>query len=119
MDPVTFATLLAENGSEFEHHGHVEIQVSLSATSFQESIIHTFEVVTRTSGLMVVEVIAGAASLYGKSIQGAQIAGLLKCNVDMDEEPADNKSATISIDLKSTDDELLEGLIFELEKIRM
>jgi AP-3 complex subunit delta-1 len=114
MDPATFATLLAEHGSEFEQHGHVEIEVPLSSTG---SIIHAFEVVTRTSGLMVVEVIAGAASLYGKSIQGGQVAGLLKCNVDMEAE--ENKPAIMSIDLKSTDDELLEGLVFELEKIQM
>lgn len=116
MNPSTFATLLAEHGSEFEHHGHVEIQVPLIASTYQESIIHAFEVVTRTSGLMVVEVIAGAASLYGKSVQGGKVAGLLKCNVGEEQEP---ESVIMSIDLKSTDDELLEGLMFELEKVQM
>ncbi|EPB87572.1 hypothetical protein HMPREF1544_05663 [Mucor circinelloides 1006PhL] len=114
MDPTSFATLLAEHGSEFEYHGNVQVQVALQEeSSIQEAIINAFEIVTRTSGLMVVEVIAGAASLYGKSIQGSQVAGLLKCNLDMED-----KMATLTIDLKSTDDDLLDGMIHQLESIQ-
>lgn len=115
MDPTAFATLLAEHGSEFEYHGNVQVQVALQeeSSSIQEAIINAFEIVTRTSGLMVVEVIAGAASLYGKSIQGSQVAGLLKCNLDMED-----KMATLTIDLKSTDDDLLDGMIHQLESIQ-
>lgn len=116
MDPNQFASLLAEHGGEFEYHGNVSVDVPLpSEASIQEAITNAFEVVTRTSGLMVVEVIAGAASLYGKS-SNAQVAGLLKCNLHMEEEP---KYATLSIDLKSTDDELLDGLIHELSNVQM
>ncbi|KAG2207779.1 hypothetical protein INT46_001970 [Mucor plumbeus] len=115
MNPTSFATLLAEHGNEFEYHGNVKVQVGLQEeSSIQEAIINAFEIVTRTSGLMVVEVIAGAASLYGKSIiQGNQIAGLLKCNLDMED-----KIATLTIDLKSTDNDLLDGVIHQLETIQ-
>jgi AP-3 complex subunit delta-1 len=115
MNPTSFATLLAEHGNEFEYHGNVKVQVGLQEeSSIQEAIINAFEIVTRTSGLMVVEVIAGAASLYGKSIiQGSQIAGLLKCNLDMED-----KIATLTIDLKSTDNDLLDGVIHQLETIQ-
>lgn len=115
MDPTAFATLLAEHGNEFGYHGNVKVQIGLQEeSSIQEAIINAFEIVTRTSGLMVVEVIAGAASLYGKSvIQGNQVAGLLKCNLDMED-----KIATLTIDLKSTDDDLLHGIIHELESIQ-
>lgn len=112
MDPNQFETLLAEHGGEFEYHGNVSVNVPLpSEASIQEAITKAFELVTRASGLMVVEVITGAASLYGKS-SNAQVAGLLKCNLHMDEEA---KYATLSINLKSTDQDLLDGLIHDIE----
>ncbi|CEP17621.1 hypothetical protein [Parasitella parasitica] len=115
MDPTAFATLLAEHGSEFAYHSNVQVQAALQeSSSIQQAIIDAFEVVTRSSGLTVVEVIAGAASLYGKSIiQSNQVAGLLKCNLNME-----NKTATLTIDLKSTDEDLLDGIVYQLESIQ-
>ncbi|KAI8083196.1 adaptin N terminal region-domain-containing protein [Gilbertella persicaria] len=115
MDPSVFASMLAERGNEFEYHAHITIDVPLSKEeSMQDAIIRAFEIVTRTSGLAVVEVIAGAASLYGKSIQGVQVAGLLKCNLQTEQE-----SANLDIDLKSTEEGLLEGLVYELENVQV
>ncbi|ORE22376.1 hypothetical protein BCV71DRAFT_193160 [Rhizopus microsporus] len=118
MDPVHFATLLAEHGDEFEHHENASIEVPLpSETSSIESIlIKALNKVTTTSGLNVVEVVPGAASLYGKTVQGAQVAGLLKYTLQVDSEP---KLAILSIDLKSTDEGLLEGLIHEISCIKI
>lgn len=117
MDPAEFATLLAEHGEQFEYHDSVELVVPLSSDdSIEQALINALETVTRTSGLRVVEVVPGAASLYGKSMRGVQIAGLLKYTLSMDSDP---KTATLSIDLKSTEDDLLEGLIDELSNLKM
>lgn len=118
MDPIHFATLLSEHGDEFEHHENASIEVPLpSETSSIEGIlIKALNKVTTTSGLNVVEVVPGAASLYGKTAQGAQVAGLLKYTLQVDSEP---KLAILSIDLKSTDEGLLEGLIHEISCIKI
>ncbi|CAO3677216.1 unnamed protein product [Rhizopus stolonifer] len=118
MDPTDFATLLAEHGDEFEHHENVSIEIPLPSdtSSIEQVLIKALNRVTATSGLVVVEVVPGAASLYGKSIQGVQIAGLLKYTLQVEAEP---KFATLSIDLKSTEEGLLEGLVHELSNIKM
>ncbi|KAI7902277.1 adaptin N terminal region-domain-containing protein [Cokeromyces recurvatus] len=119
MNPNKFALLLAEHGQEFEHHDHISLKIELPSeelSSRQEALTNAFETITKKSGLMVVEVIAGAASLYGQSvIDGAQIAGLLKCNLSPEN---DENYATLTIDLKSTDNNLLEGLVEELSSIQ-
>ncbi|KAI8380160.1 adaptin N terminal region-domain-containing protein [Blakeslea trispora] len=116
MNPNTFASMLAEHGSEFEYHAHVTIDIPLPKEEelVQDAIVRAFEVVTRTSGLAVVEVIAGAASLYGKSVQGVQVAGLLKCNIQPEQ-----TSAHLDVDLKSTEEGFLEGLVYQLEQVQM
>lgn len=117
MDPAEFATLLSEHGDDFEYHGNVSLEVPLSSDdSIEQALINALETVTRTSGLLVVEVVPGAASLYGKSVQGVQVAGLLKYTLSMESEL---KVATLSIDLKSTEDDLLSGLIYELSNLKL
>jgi AP-3 complex subunit delta-1 len=111
MDPAEFASLLSEKSHEFEHSGNVTIELSLDEQPVEEALIKALENVTSVSGLKVVEVVPGAASLYGKTAKGdAQIAGLLKYSLEME-----NRKATLSIDLKSTDDEILDGLLEALE----
>ncbi|KAI8876341.1 hypothetical protein K501DRAFT_288949, partial [Backusella circina FSU 941] len=112
MDPAEFASLLSERSHEFEHSGSVTIELSLiEQEPVEEALIKALENVTSVSGLTVVEVVPGAASLYGKTVRGdAQIAGLLKYTLDMED-----RKATLSIDLKSTDDEVLDGLLEALE----
>ncbi|KAI8984777.1 adaptin N terminal region-domain-containing protein [Mycotypha africana] len=117
MDPTAFATLLSEYGYEFEYHEHIDIPVP-NPLALQEA----FEQVTRASGLLIVEVVAGAASLYGKTAQGAQVAGLLKFIVEADGDSIEiyeQKKAILSMELKCTDQDLLEGLMDELKKIKL
>jgi AP-3 complex subunit delta-1 len=109
MDPAEFASLLSEKSHEFEHSGNVTIELSLDEEPVEEALIKALENVTSVSGLKVVEVVPGAASLYGKTVN-VQIAGLLKYTLEME-----NRKATLSIDLKSTDDEILDGLLEALE----
>lgn len=117
MDPAEFATLLSEHGDDFEFHGNVSLEVPLSSDdSIEQALINALETVTRTSGLLVVEVVPGAASLYGKSVHGVQVAGLLKYTLSMESEP---KVATLSVDLKSTEEDLLNGLIYELTNLKL
>lgn len=129
MDPSQFASLLAQHGEQFEYHENV----LKPATKFQTDsdnekiLIELLTEVSKISGLQVVEIVPGAASLYGKTVHGVQIAGLLKyivnTNDNGDEDDDDNvndnesSSATISIDLKATDGLFLHDLVLELESL--
>ncbi|KAL0091343.1 adaptin N terminal region-domain-containing protein [Phycomyces blakesleeanus] len=117
IDPTQFSALLAEHGDEFDYHGNVTIGIPITPDlSVEQSLIHALETVTNTTGLQVVEVVPGAASLYGQSVQNVQVAGLLKYILATEE---DVQTATMTIDLKCTDDGFLEGLIHELSFIDM
>ncbi|ORX47714.1 hypothetical protein DM01DRAFT_1338939 [Hesseltinella vesiculosa] len=98
MDPTQFSSLLAEQGHAFEHHEQVKTVVP--STSEQAVLLD----VTHRSGLHLVEVIPGAASLYGQTVQGHQVVGLMKYLID------DDQDTQVSIDLKSTDGSLLTDL---------
>ncbi|CAO3646218.1 unnamed protein product [Cunninghamella blakesleeana] len=123
MDPSQFASLLAQHGEQFEYHENVLKPV----TKFQidsdneKLLVELLTEVSKTSGLQVVEVVPGAASLYGKTVNGVQIAGLLKYIVNTNDEDEDNvddsSSASISIDLKATDGSFLHDLVLELESL--
>ncbi|CAO3623045.1 unnamed protein product [Cunninghamella echinulata] len=122
MDPSQFASLLAQYGDQFEYHENVLKSVTkFSADNDNESaLIASLTEVSKVSGLCVVEVVPGAASLYGKTIHGVQIAGLLKyipsnsTNNDDEEEDDGSSTATITVDLKSTDGPFLRELVLEL-----
>ncbi|KAI9018737.1 adaptin N terminal region-domain-containing protein [Phycomyces nitens] len=117
IDPTQFSTLLAEHGDEFDYHGNVTMEIPITPNaSVEQALIHALESVTHTTGLQVVEVVPGAASLYGQSVQNVQVAGLLKYILGTEN---DVQAATMTIDLKCTDDDFLEGLIHELSSIKM
>ncbi|KAI8981412.1 adaptin N terminal region-domain-containing protein [Pilobolus umbonatus] len=117
IDPSTFGNLLSEHGDEFEYHDNVSVEIPIPAdASIEKALINVLEAVTKTSGLSVVEVVPGAASLYGKSIQNVQIAGLLKYTLSMDTEP---KIVTLSVDLKSTEEDLLSALTITLAALKL
>ncbi|KAF7720863.1 AP-3 complex subunit delta-1 [Apophysomyces ossiformis] len=111
IDPAEFAALLAEQGDKFEYRGAVTLPILLeSAISVEQALQSGLEKVVSASNLQVVEVVSSAASFYGQSVQGVQVAGLLKVALS-EENPT---SAEVTIDLKCTDDDFLEALILEL-----
>ncbi|KAI9272741.1 adaptin N terminal region-domain-containing protein [Phascolomyces articulosus] len=113
MDPTQFAALLAEHGQEFDYRDSVAIEIPIATeTAVDQMLIDALSTITSTTQLQVVEVVPGAASLYAKSIQGSQIAGLLKYDLTSQE-----GIATITIDLKCTDDGFLEAFVDQLKSI--
>ena len=115
MDPAQFAALLAEHGQDFDYRDTVTLQIPISTdTAVDQALIDALSTITSTTQLQVVEVVPGAASLYAKSIQGSQIAGLLKYDLTIQE-----SAATITIDLKSTDDGFLEAFVDQLTSIHL
>ncbi|KAG0187198.1 AP-3 complex subunit delta-1 [Apophysomyces sp. BC1034] len=115
IDPAQFAALLAEHGEKFSYRGTAAIKVPITPdTPVEQALLQGLKEVARRSNLQVVEVVPCAASFYGESVQGVQVAGLLKCVLP---EGEDVTSADITVDLKSTDDDFLEALIHELTTV--
>ncbi|KAI9497642.1 adaptin N terminal region-domain-containing protein [Zychaea mexicana] len=115
MDPTEFANLLAEHGQEFDYRDTVTIEIPIATdAAVDQKLIDALSTITSTTRLQVVEVVPGAASLYAKSIQGSQIAGLLKYDLTSQE-----GNATITIDLKCTDDGFLEAFVDQLKAIQL
>ncbi|ORZ00266.1 adaptin N terminal region-domain-containing protein [Syncephalastrum racemosum] len=116
MDPTRFAELLAEHGQEFDYRDTVNVVIPITSdVAIDQMLIKALGVVTTTTQLQVVEVVPGAASLYGKSVQNSQVAGLLKYDISVEDEA--EKAATMIIDLKSTDDGLLEAFVEQLSSL--
>lgn len=112
MDPTQFAALLAEHGQEFAYRDSVKFEIPIASdTAVDQLLIQALNTITTTTKLHVVEVVPGAASLYAKSAQGVQVAGLLKYDLSVPEQ------ATITIDLKCTDDGFLEALVDQVHSI--
>ncbi|KAI8373125.1 adaptin N terminal region-domain-containing protein [Radiomyces spectabilis] len=110
LDPASFASLLAEHGAEFEYQDSVTVQVPEDRdASVEQTLIRALASVSLTSGLHVVEVVPGAASLYAQSVNGAHVAGLLKYVLET-EGDTPGLAATITVTLKSTDEEILKGI---------
>lgn len=114
IDPAQFAALLAEHGQEFDYHDNVSMEIPRTTAdeAIDRTLIKALNIISSTTRLQVVEVVPGAASLYGKSVQGPQVAGLLKYELSADDD--ERKAATMTIDLKSTDDGFLEALVEQL-----
>lgn len=116
MDPTRFAELLAEHGQEFDYRDTVNVVIPITSDiAIDQMLIKALGVVTTTTQLQVVEVVPGAASLYGKTVQNSQVAGLLKYDISVEDEA--HKTATMTIDLKSTDDGLLEAFVEQLSSL--
>lgn len=112
MDPNQFATLLAEHGQEFAYRDLATFEIPIpGGTAVEQLLLQALNTITNSTNLQVVEVVPGAASLYAKSAQGVQVAGLLKYDLSVPEQ------ATITIDLKCTDDGFLEALVDQVQSI--
>ncbi|CAG8435804.1 5990_t:CDS:10 [Ambispora gerdemannii] len=130
------AALLSSSSSSQQ----LQIQSQTTEQLFQSTLD---ELTTLVTGTHVVEMVPGAASIYGESVQGYQVAGLVKLNksnedslIQKDEtlssslsndSNSDNSStvteqqqkkviASITVEFKCTDQAFVDGLISEIER---
>ncbi|RHZ80658.1 hypothetical protein Glove_134g191 [Diversispora epigaea] len=109
-----FSTLISQT-SEFPFTGSTTIHLNTSNSieqAFQNELIRLTTIAT---GTHIVEQVPGAITIYGKSVQGYQVAGLAKLTVEDDS--GITKKASIKIDIKCTDQAFVDGLIREIEHL--
>ncbi|CAG8478758.1 3887_t:CDS:10 [Diversispora eburnea] len=109
-----FSTLISQT-SEFPFTGSTTIRLNTSNSieqAFQNELIRLTTIAT---GTHIVEQVPGAITIYGKSVQGYQVAGLAKLTVEDDS--GITKKASIKIDIKCTDQAFVDGLIREIEQL--
>ena len=112
IDPSQFAALLENHGEQFDYRDTVQLKIpNTKDISSDQTPIELLGDISRGIRLQVVEVVPGAASLYGKSVTDVQVAGLLKYTITS---AAEDNTIDITIDLKCTDDGFLEALIDEI-----
>lgn len=117
IDPSQFAALLENHGEQFDYRDTVQLQIpNTRDISSDQTPIDLLGDISRSVRLQVVEVVPGAASLYGKSVTDIQVAGLLKYIIPS---AAEDNVISITIDLKCTDDGFLEALVDEISSLKV
>ncbi|ORX94200.1 hypothetical protein K493DRAFT_32149 [Basidiobolus meristosporus CBS 931.73] len=106
ISPEAFSACLS-NFEEFQHTATTSF-VAKNATT-EEDFKSVLNAITRICGVHVVEQIPGASSIYGKAIQGFQIAGLIKLNGHTTE------GMELSLQLKSSNERFITGLVHAVE----
>lgn len=115
IDPSQFAALLENHGEQFDYRDTVQLQIpNTRDISSDQTPIDLLADISRSVRLQVVEVVPGAASLYGKSVMDVQVAGLLKYTI-----LSEDNVISITIDLKCTDDGFLEALVDEISSLKV
>jgi AP-3 complex subunit delta len=108
LDPSGFANMLASRGHEFGHRSSATVILPIpNDKPVEEVLMQGLEMISRTTRLHVVEMVPGAASLYGKSVQGIEVAGLLKYSITGEEE---DQSAAMRLEIKCTDGDFADAL---------
>ncbi|RUS16254.1 hypothetical protein BC938DRAFT_476640, partial [Jimgerdemannia flammicorona] len=117
LEPSAFASLLADSISDFSYQGNVSFLVRQSVDqSTQQALAAALEAITRATRTHIVEIVPGAASLYGRGWQGYQVAGLVKyVVVPVVEGEEGIQKTTMNVDLKCTDEDFMKGLVREVE----
>ncbi|CAO3685225.1 unnamed protein product [Umbelopsis ramanniana] len=108
LDPSGFANMLASRGHEFGYRSSATVILPIpNDKPVEEVLTQGLEMISRTTRLHVVEMVPGAASLYGKSVQGIEVAGLLKYSITGEEE---DQSAAMRLEIKCTDGDFANAL---------
>ncbi|RUS21844.1 adaptin N terminal region-domain-containing protein [Endogone sp. FLAS-F59071] len=117
LEPSIFASLLADSIADFSYQGAALFPIRQHpGQSAEQALTTALETVTHATRTHVVEIVPGAASLYGRSWQGYQVAGLVKYVVEavgVEEEGA--QRTTMNVVLKCTDEDFVRGLVKEVE----
>lgn len=108
LNPEGFADMLSARGHDFSHHSSATVTFPIPNDKSKGDVLtYGLETISRTTRLHVVEMVPGAASLYGKSVQGIEVAGLLKYSITGEEE---DQIANMVLELKCTDDQFVQAL---------
>ncbi|KAF9105667.1 AP-3 complex subunit delta [Mortierella sp. GBA35] len=113
-----FSKILTEQLESFSATGSATVQLGSGTTGQDEVFWDAVEKITKeVTHTHVVEVVDGAASFFGQSWQGYQVAGLIKVNKAADAEGSGSK--TIEVEMKCTDQSFVDGLAKEILDIEM
>ncbi|KAL1915223.1 uncharacterized protein VTP21DRAFT_7499 [Calcarisporiella thermophila] len=124
LEPAAFAQLLSEAGESFSFHRTIifPVKTSPSFSSIEQALKGALEILPRCSRLRIVEIVPGAASLYGQNAFGVHIAGLVKYALQPSQgqnPPADAESssdtAMMRVDLRGGEEGVLQGLSAAIE----
>ncbi|KAG0070082.1 AP-3 complex subunit delta [Linnemannia elongata] len=108
-----FSKILTEQLEAFSATGSATVTLSSGTTGQDEVFWDAVEKITKeVTHTHVVEVVDGAASFFGQSWQGYQVAGLIKVNKGADTDGSGSK--TIEVEMKCTDQTFIEGLAKEI-----
>ncbi|OZJ03164.1 hypothetical protein BZG36_04066 [Bifiguratus adelaidae] len=111
LEPQAFADLLT-NTDEFAYAGATQFPIkSVNQASTEDALRQALQTVTQLTRLQIVEIVPGAASLYGQTCQDYKVAGLVKYSAG-----SDDGGLTMNLDLKCSDEDFLKGLIREVEE---
>ncbi|KAK9762593.1 AP-3 complex subunit delta [Basidiobolus ranarum] len=108
ISPEVFSNCLT-NFEDFQYAATTSFIVKNGSTD--EDFENALNTITQKSGTHIVEHIPGASSIYGKAVQGFQIAGLVKLNRHT------NEGMELSLQLKSSNEQFISGLVNEIEKL--
>ncbi|CAG8528264.1 1961_t:CDS:2, partial [Scutellospora calospora] len=121
ITPEEFTSCVSQT-ADFPFTGSTSIRLNTSTNlieqSFQNDVIRLISLAT---GTHVVEQVPGAITMYGRSVQGYQVAGLAKFTIEknrMSEEneiPDNAQNTSVRIELKCTDQAFVDGLIREID----
>ncbi|KAG9286104.1 hypothetical protein G9A89_022781 [Geosiphon pyriformis] len=140
ISPKQFKSLVSKS-ADFPFSSATTGTLNIHSTSSPESVEQLFQSTIHQlslfyTGTHIVEQVSGAATIYGKTVQGYQVAGMVKLNMreqivkDSDQytshkvqsfsetidQPLTRSIASISVEFKCTDQAFLDGLVTEVEE---
>ncbi|KAF8982824.1 AP-3 complex subunit delta [Entomortierella lignicola] len=116
-----FSKILTDQLASFSATSSVAVQLSSETTGQDEQFWDAVEKITKeVTHTHVVEVVEGAASFFGQSWQGYQVAGLIKVRKGDKQaggEEEDPGFKTIEVEMKCTDQLFVDGLAQEIQAV--
>ncbi|KAF9405930.1 hypothetical protein BGZ94_003311 [Podila epigama] len=113
-----FSKVLTERIENFSATGSATMQLAQGTTGQDELFWVAVEKVTsEVTHTHVVEVVDGAASFFGQSWQGYQVAGLIKVMKSAPSDEDDHKFKTVEVEMKCTDQTFVDGLVQEIQAV--
>ncbi|CAG8595860.1 3010_t:CDS:10 [Gigaspora margarita] len=108
--------------ADFPFTGSTSIRLNASINLIEQSFQNDVtRLISMATGTHIVEQVQGAITMYGKSVQGYQVAGLAKLTVEKNimlvenEIPGSAQNTSVRIELKCTDQAFVDGLIREID----
>ncbi|KAG0334836.1 AP-3 complex subunit delta [Podila humilis] len=113
-----FSKVLTEQIGQFSATGSASIQLATGTTGQDEAFWDAVQKLTaEITHTHVVEVVDGAASFFGQSWQGFQVAGLIKVMKGAGD--GVELSTAVEVEMKCTDQTFVDGLVQEIQEIEL